>query len=431
MNPSSSSEPERIDVPLPEEVAQSIAYPLEATQKESPRMNWDVLGIASVAISLVGAAIFYVSGWVYEAHWFGFYGIHLSQIDISPPLIMIHGVPGIIVFIVAIFLAQMLFAAYQAYRGKIVHFQDFPVVILIAFVLVSLFLILLFIVSGPLPLEVLSSPDIFIPLLPFAVFIVLAIFLPQRRIPASTELSALVISSSMIQLGQLIGAKLKQNRDSEQTENAAEGTSSSLTEVQIDVRPKHTSGSGFFTTIIEVLDHNLLRDVLERVYFSGSNEDYQAYIEKTEATWKSVARFSLGLTVLFAFLTSIAFSALMGEIDARRGARIVDGNRKLTLIYLHSDVDLKFAPRVQNTSEQISGQDVTTYGPFGLVAVNERDYFLTDWNDNKRFTSSPNLYVIPRNESSNLQLFKPAPTVTPTPTVAPTSTPLLKQTPPP
>lgn len=430
MNPSSFSELERIDVPLPEEVAQPIAHLPEATQKESPRMNWDVLGIASLAISLVGAAIFYVSGWVYEAHWFGFYGIHLSQIDISPPLIMIHGVPGIIVFTVAIFLAQMLFATYQAYRGKTVLFQDFPVVILIAFVLVSLFLILLFIVSRPLPLEVLSSPDIFIPLLPVALFIVLAIFLPQGRIPASTELSAVVISSSMIQLGQLIGAKLKQSRDSKRTENTAGGTPSSLAEVQINVRSKYTSGSGFFTTIIEVLGTNLLRDVI-KVYFSGSNEDYQAHIEKTEATWKSVARFSLGLTILFAFLTSIAFSALMGEIDARRGSRIVDGNRKLTLIYLHSDVDLKFAPRVQNSSEKISGQDVTTYGPFGLVAVNERDYFLTDWNDNKRFTSSPNLYVIPRNESSNLQLFKPAPTVTPTPTIAPTSTPLLKQTPPP
>lgn len=47
-------------------------------------LDWDVLGLTSAAIALVGTAIFFISGWIYEAHWFSFFGVNIAQLSLDP-----------------------------------------------------------------------------------------------------------------------------------------------------------------------------------------------------------------------------------------------------------------------------------------------------------------------------------------------------------
>jgi len=83
------------------------------------RPNWDVVGVAATAVTVVGASIFFIAGWVYESHWYGFYGIDISQTSIYPAMAMVEGVPGIFVFLVSFTLAWVLWHVSQAVVGRL------------------------------------------------------------------------------------------------------------------------------------------------------------------------------------------------------------------------------------------------------------------------------------------------------------------------
>ncbi len=52
----------------------------------------------------ITSAIFYFAGWVYVAHWYGFFGIDATQINIPTQVILLHGVPGILVLGISLML---------------------------------------------------------------------------------------------------------------------------------------------------------------------------------------------------------------------------------------------------------------------------------------------------------------------------------------
>ena len=43
----------------------------------------DAVGIASTIVGIAGAAVFFASGWLYESHWYGYYGLRLSETTIA------------------------------------------------------------------------------------------------------------------------------------------------------------------------------------------------------------------------------------------------------------------------------------------------------------------------------------------------------------
>jgi hypothetical protein len=47
----------------------------------------------------ITTAIFYFTGWAYIAHWYGFFGIDASQVNVPIQIILIHGVPGILLLV--------------------------------------------------------------------------------------------------------------------------------------------------------------------------------------------------------------------------------------------------------------------------------------------------------------------------------------------
>lgn len=94
--PASPPQPIHVDVQLPE----------QPTNQQPERVNWDVIGFASVAVTLVSAAIFYIAGWFYEGYWHAYFGIDIAQINVSPYRVMLQGSAGIFIltlsFIIAI-----------------------------------------------------------------------------------------------------------------------------------------------------------------------------------------------------------------------------------------------------------------------------------------------------------------------------------------
>lgn len=74
----------------------------------SPFQVGDWLTIATILLT-ISAAIFYFAGWVYEAYWYSFFGINLTQINIPLQQIMIEGLPGIIIIAFSSLIAIFFF----------------------------------------------------------------------------------------------------------------------------------------------------------------------------------------------------------------------------------------------------------------------------------------------------------------------------------
>lgn len=70
----------------------------------------DWLSFSSAIIAVTATAIFYFAGWVYVSHWYSFYGIDSSELDLPTQLILIHGIPGILVIILTGLVAASTFA---------------------------------------------------------------------------------------------------------------------------------------------------------------------------------------------------------------------------------------------------------------------------------------------------------------------------------
>ncbi len=82
---------EKIEISKPENETQKVAEPIT-----SQGINWDVIGYSSAGITLFGAALLFMLGWAYEANWYGFFGISMSQVTIQPQGIFIQSLPGVV-----------------------------------------------------------------------------------------------------------------------------------------------------------------------------------------------------------------------------------------------------------------------------------------------------------------------------------------------
>ena len=102
LNQYSSRPIEPVLIQEPQEIA---VHSIEKDNSPFRFWNWDVVGLTSVAVTIVGAAIFYVAGWVYEANWYGFYSIEVSQIGLVPNQVMLQGFPGIFLVLIGLILS--------------------------------------------------------------------------------------------------------------------------------------------------------------------------------------------------------------------------------------------------------------------------------------------------------------------------------------
>jgi len=66
-----------------------------STKKKNPDTDWDFLGLASLGITAFGAAVFYLTGWIYESHWYGYFGIDVNLLPLQPQVYMARGFAGV------------------------------------------------------------------------------------------------------------------------------------------------------------------------------------------------------------------------------------------------------------------------------------------------------------------------------------------------
>lgn len=150
-----------------------------------------------------------------------------------------------------------------------------------------------------------------------------------------------------------------------------------------------------------------------------SNKDIEKILKKfDEPSARRLERFTLGIVrivsrtwkiwtfilIIFVFLVSIAFSALLGEYEARLGRRTLNGNWHLSETYVYSNEQIGGLTHLESNSS--SG--IFRYGPLSLIAEDDHMLFFVDWLESGHYTQRPNLYMIPYNdESGEIQLLLP------------------------
>lgn len=332
-------------------------------------LNWDVIGLTSVAITLVGAAIFYIAGWMYEAHWFSYYGIDISQLSLSPFQIMIEGVPGILLLTISLLTSFLFISIFNRVRGVDTLRRDYlPIIITLAFFIAFA----LMIVGAIIVRKVTDDPvPIMVSVMIIPGFIIILIIY--------TQLYSISTAFLFRKLNVILFRRFKID--------AARGVTL-LTRKQ-----------------------NRISQFIRYMYGLESEFKLGGLFLNSFILWQ----FLFGIVAILFFLTSISASALLGSYDARRGVRLLSGDWRIRKTYLYSNEELE----ALSSSTNISNSGFV-YGPLGMLMSNERDFFLVDWKESLYYEEQPKVYIIPREKVEQIVSEPPIPPPTPEPTLPPT-----------
>lgn len=341
----------------PPQPIQLIRVPEQSAHEEPESVNWDVIGFASAATTLIGTSIFFLSGWIYESRWYGFYGLRATDLELTPFEIAIQGIPGMLVFLTALFISVIVFIGSKKVNDLTVSSEDLPITFFWAYFISASIVMVLGVSSA------FSNPM------------------------ASHDLDFLLVlfPSGLIMLAWLIITFRGLQR-------------TSFSDVGMDPQAFRRA---------KPLKRLLLTSILAS----------QSIEITTKKVFGNSWQFWVGVLLIPFFFTSIATSAVLAEFDAIRGIRTMDSRWNVPTIYLYSQETL---PIFEEFEEPESATSTHKYGPLGLLASNSNNYYFIDWNyyqvnsstllDNSltlqgdiykyfrgSFVNSPSLYRIPIN----------------------------------
>jgi hypothetical protein len=110
----------KIDKPKP---SGEIKQPVEPAK--SINLNWDVIGLSSAAVTLSGAALVFMIGWIHEANWFAYFGISLSQLTLSPQYIFAQSLPTLFISCMILGFSLVCNIAWEIIRNLPIEINSF------------------------------------------------------------------------------------------------------------------------------------------------------------------------------------------------------------------------------------------------------------------------------------------------------------------
>jgi hypothetical protein len=318
--------------------------------------------------TVIATSIFYFTGWVYISHWYSYYGIDASQVDIPLQLILLHGFPGILFLTICGLISLFAKVFYKKYARELsFSIEDLPDIAIWAYVLAS---ILTFIIAWKIK-SIISIPvEVWISSIGFLLLAVSYILLSQTRsflvFPHAIEAKA--EGSSLARIGiiyRMIVDTLKEK--------------GFIAGIILGV----IAPFGFDKSLSEKIDQEV--DEIKK----SAQEESNRIIYIVKDSW----RFWIIAMIIFYFLNSISTSAILGELDAVRGARFMMGNWFIPKVSLYSTISIsslkKHEKQFDNNFE---------YKPFGLLSSDDKSYYLVDWKTTDYYQQKPQVYIVPRND---------------------------------
>ena len=299
----------------------------------------------------ITSAIFYYTGWVYLAHWYGFFGIDATQINIPIQVILLHGVPGILVLVISVLIPIILQSIWSSITEK-TEPRAMDIIPIVIF-------------SG-----------VFIPVV--LTLLVLPRLSSQMEFPRPIEVDFSVY-------GEIV----------------------------------------FLLAVIVQVARNM-RDLARKApKMNAMSLYFNAYSDLTPSGGTLTAPPLQVAFIIIYFFVSISTSAVLGEWDAARGGRLMIGDWHIPGVAMYSTARI---PSLANKEIEIDANKFE-YNSLGLLASDDKVYYLVDLKTTYYYRSKPDLYIIPRSDSLTLNfIVSPYTLATPTPSPTASETPSLTPT---
>lgn len=392
-------------------------------KREAEIKTADILSFSSALVAVVSSAIFYLAGWFYLVHWYAFYAIDASQINIPPQTVIIHGLPSIIILILAGFLSASFVSIWKIVRqAERLQTSDFPKVVIIAYVFALL------IMGGivwlytdetqgaiPIPDEAIFALGISVAL----AYLIYLIYRISRVLIGAESLSIFTVPF----LPSLPRAYAVSNL---MTDNIKQRKFGDALQLQVYL---FAGSSGLLKFIQPFVKPN--EETEKKIQLAEDEFVHSIEAQKNQLTkaFTEIWQFWVGAILILYLLLSIATSAVFGEWDAARGSRFMIGNWHIPDVSVFSTTTI---PALGNFESKTSTG--FEYQTLGLLSSDDKVYYLVDLKTSKYYTVKPNVYIVPRSDGLTLNFIVspyalqvpallPSLTETPTPTATITFTP--------
>jgi hypothetical protein len=351
--------------------------------------------------AVITSAVFYFTGWVYISHWYSYYGIDATQINIPLQLILLHGFPGVLFLATCSLLALLRLILYKYFtRQSEIQFGDLPTILIGAYLIASLLICVIIFVT----ISIITIPvEVWFSLFGLIVILIVSFLANQLR-----------------NILQIVVVEVTAN-DASEDKIVKEARKHLSIKRIIEVSRKHGVSSGI-SLLLDWSLGNKTSDNIDNIVEGRKEFSKNESQSIKNVLWESW-RFWIIAIVIFYFLISVSSSALFGEWDAARGGRFLIGNGRIPEISLYTAVAI---PALEKFEIKLnSGYE---YKSLGLLSSDDKVYYLVDWKITKYYQQKPQVYIVPRNDNLILSFIVspfgyrvpiPLPTITLTPTSIP------------
>jgi len=376
----------------------------KSTVESQGQTKWKGLGdLLPPLAPLIGTAILYMIGWVYVSNWYSFFGVNISQLNISIPQVIIQCITPITITFITIVLGGILFYILSRFLSFARENQWWFV-----FGVSELLILGLVLYLYPLQLQQKLNRIFSVIIITLLVGVVLYYLLRKISSLVPKKLRWLVFGVSVSFILWLLfyftgGLTVP-------------GYAAATFVIALFLFPD--------AFIFLELNLESVQRVIGIDSFINSFPEINTNIKAT----------IFGFFYLFTLLllsTRLAFQL------AGIGKTGVLETNNIQRVYLVGPKLLDFVPDLE---KYCGTQESCIYGPFGLIAENDKSYFLIKWDINAlqqttSFTQNAGLFIIPRNNNNGSysimpeSISIPSPTPTSTNTSTPSPVPTMTLTP--
>jgi hypothetical protein len=355
--------------------------PINANETIGDRLSKYFLPFAA----LIASAIFYYTGWVYISHWYGYYGIDATQVNVSVQNILVNGIPGVMVLFSTLIVAAFLVIVWkQITLGQAITLEELPHILIGGYVVAVL--ISIFVVT-------------------FGKF----------HIPVTWEaaMSWLALLLILIAINTLAESKRESAEFIPLLEFNQGGAITNGLRLRIAIDGILNRSIGLFKTAFA---NNKSEEFVEQS--KRIRQLRIAQLRRQTGIIKNVIGqskpFWLTTLLLLYFLVAISTSSILGEWDAVRGVHSMTGDWHIPKVSVYSNQKIPALVAFEKKD-----QDVFEYSPLGLLSSDDKVYYLVDWKTTGYYQHKPQVYIVPRLDNLTLNfLMSPYanPNVLPLPT---------------
>jgi hypothetical protein len=366
------------------------------------KRHWNISEILSAIAPLIITALLYLIGWAYISSWYSYFGVSITQINIPIPLVLTQSTSPIWTAVFMVALSVFLYSSLNYFSAQL----DTLIIYVIPWITFYYEIALMSLARSRFPIPYKSTRR-------------------SHTIQRFTFQHKIIKNAWQINITAILGLTMWASLVNP-FRSAPELVSRIFSPIPGIVI---ATIFAFFTALSSV------SWFLKYVGWLPKPESYQHTPESFSSFVETKRKWVVTFCVLYFFLILIMARGVAFS-DAAAGKKGIVFEENIQDIFITGPKMLGIVPSAELLCDE--EQKTCIYGPFGLIAENDKSFFLVRWNVNPNqtpeFPQDSGLYIIPRSDQTGAyfllpDIATPYPTSAITPQFTPTATSRASSTP--